>query len=91
MSYYNTTKEIDTAKPEKKAKRQEKKVLFLFKEHQKLSCSQVFNLYNCKDTPLTSIRRAVTVLSNFNMIVKTKEKIKGFYGRNECVYEFQNK
>ena len=87
MGYYNTTNEKETATLRKKTKKQEKRILILFKEHKKLSCSQVFKLYGCKDTPITSIRRAVTVLYNKNKVVKTKDRVVGFYGRNEYVYE----
>ena len=78
-----TAKELTKIKRE----RQEKRILKLFREHKKLSCSQVFKLYNCKDTPITSIRRAVTNLSYNYKVVKTNETVIGFYGKNERIYK----
>jgi hypothetical protein len=40
-----------------------------------------------KDTPLTSIRRAITNLTNRGLLSKTDTKVMGKYGRMESMWE----
>ncbi len=89
MNYYNTTNKQseDLKESIKKAKSQRKKVLLFYKEFKELSASDVLKLYPCKNTPLTSIRRAITNLSNEGKIYKTKQKKIGFYKEPEHIYK----
>jgi hypothetical protein len=89
MNYYNTTnlKGQNLKNQKKKAETQNKKILNLFIKHKKLSCSEVYKLYDCINTPLTSIRRGVTVLYNNGKVVKTINKNNGLYGRKEYIYK----
>lgn len=55
-----------------------------------LSPSQVLAYYpnppGALMPPLTSIRRAITTLTQAGALVKTEVKRKGVYGRSECVW-----
>lgn len=51
-----------------------------------LSPSQVQALWPGTKPPLTSIRRAITTLTQAGALVKTKTKRKGVYGRSEFVW-----
>ena len=70
-----------------KAKKQEIRVLELFKKCPKLSPSEVYNDYPIQRTPLTSIRRAISNLKNQGILQKLKEKKDGLYGRPEYYYQ----
>ena len=41
--------------------------------------------------PITSIRRAMTNLTDDGMIVKTQETVKGVYGKNEHLWSLPEK
>jgi len=87
--YYNTTNEVgeDLIFYELKATKQKDAVLELFQIHKKLSPSQCLRKYQIKTgkvkTPITSIRRAITDLTNEGSLCETPEKMYGEYGRNE--------
>lgn len=85
--YHNTTQQPKNFVVEetKKAISQEEKVLELFKVHKKLSASQVFN--NFYNTPITSIRRAISNLSFENKLQKLHETKIGLYGKPEHFYK----
>lgn len=93
-SYHNTTTEPMqlTIYYETKAKDQEDGCLYYFGMYNTLSPSQ---LYNClinggrihKETPLTSIRRAITNLTTRGLLRKTDTKVMGKYGRMESLWE----
>ncbi len=51
--------------------------------------SQAHRLYPDNGTPLTSIRRAITVLTNKGLLQKTDEQISGVYGKPEYVWKYK--
>ena len=90
--YYNTTYEKGTplVSFEQKAESQTLIVQELFKAHRRLSASRCYVMYCTRtkgNTPITSIRRAITNLANEGTLQKTNKKQKGIYGRMEHVYE----
>ena len=87
--FFNTTHEVrgNLKKFEAKTQTQEQKILDIFRKSTKgLTCSEVFKIYPEKNTPLTSIRRAVSNLKDDRKLVKTMLKRPGIYGRNEFVF-----
>ena len=89
MSYYNTIEEVGSALTEsnKKTRKQEELIFDLFvKRNQPLSPSMVLTEsgLNC---PITSIRRAITDLTNLGKIVKTNRQVRGMYGKAEHLWE----
>ena len=89
MAFYQTINQVGSALKEsnKKVKRQEDLIYSLFvKCNQPLSPSMVFSQsgMNC---PITSIRRAITDLTNSGRIVKTDRQVKGMYGKAEHLWE----
>lgn len=89
MAFYQTIDQVGSALKEsnKKAKRQEDLIYSLFvQSNQPLSPSMVLSQsgMNC---PITSIRRAMTDLTNSGRIVKTDRQIKGMYGKAEHLWE----
>lgn len=92
QSYFNTTNERGSQLEQsiEKAERQEDIVLELFKKHIVMSPSQVHHFFD-DSTPLTSIRRAITVLTDKSILVKTDQMIRGVYGKNEHCYKLAAK
>ena len=89
MTFYQTIDQVGSALKEsnKKVKRQEDLIYSLFvKCNQPLSPSMVLSQsgLNC---PITSIRRAITDLTNSGRIVKTDRQVKGMYGKAEHLWE----
>jgi len=89
MSYYNTIEEVGTALTEskKKTRKQEDLIYSLFqKRNEPLSPSMVLSQsgLNC---PITSIRRAMTDLTNSGHIVKTNRQVRGMYNKPEHLWE----
>lgn len=86
-AFYNTTKEVNPQLElfNEKASTQEKKVLSLMNQKKKASPSELLEYF--ENTPITSIRRALTNLSNKGKLIKTDEKKIGIFGRNEYVWE----
>jgi len=89
MPFFNTIDEVGNALAEsnKKTNRQEDLIYSLFVQcNQPLSPSMVLNQsgLNC---PITSIRRAMTGLTNLGKIVKTDRQVKGIYGKAEHLWE----
>lgn len=87
QSHFNTTKESGNQLNifNETAKNQEVQILELMKVYKKLSPSDVQKYFN--NYPLTSVRRALTNLSNQGKLIKTDEKKVGIYGRNEYIWE----
>ena len=88
MTFYNTVNEDfnELAKSQAKAKTQEEKIINCFKHYEKsLSPSMVLSItrLNC---PITSIRRAMTNLSNDGKLEKTKNFVIGNYGKKEHLW-----
>lgn len=90
QAFYNTTNQTGRmlAESEKKAFTQQSEVHYIFmRSVTGLTASEVFKRYPKRNTPLTSIRRAITNLANDKFLVKTKQKRQGMYGKPEYVYE----
>lgn len=93
MSFYNTNKENleEFADSSRKAKRQEIVIYDLFLLfNEPLSPSMVCKALDGK-WPITSIRRAMTNLTDDGMIIKTQETVKGVYGKNEHLWSLPEK
>lgn len=91
MTYYNTTnvEGEELRDYQIKADSQEKKILILFKKNKRATASQIWKEYGMNNAPLTSVRRAITNLTNKGLLLKTDSKFDGFYGRPECFYELK--
>ena len=90
--FYNTTNESGEQLElfTKKASTQEEKIMIIFKEHYQLTAHQCYELYLLKheiNTPLTSIRRAMTNLASKGKLEMTEKKIEGAYGRDNYIYK----
>jgi len=69
-----------------KCKTQESKIIKCFHYYEtSLSPSMVLNMTKLR-CPLTSIRRAMTNLSNEGKLVKTDKQVKGLYGKREHLW-----
>ena len=93
MSFYNTNKESveEALASSAKATKQETVIYDLFLLCNKpLSPSMVHKALNEK-WPITSIRRAMTNLTDDGTIVKTQETVKGVYGKNEHLWSLPEK
>jgi predicted HTH transcriptional regulator len=86
MSYFNTTNENGKQLEifNESAKNQEEQILNLMKLYKKLSPSDVNKYFT--NYPLTSVRRALTNLSNQGKLIKTDEKKIGIYRRMEYIW-----
>ena len=87
MSYYNTThlEGSELVEAWKQATNQEAKVLVLFRAHpaKYFSAPEVANkVFPNQSVPLTSVRRAITDLTNAGCLVRTDSKVPGLYGKD---------
>lgn len=91
-SYFNTTNESGKVLDQRisKAENQETIIHELYKKHVFLSPSQVYEYFD-PSTPITSIRRAITVLTDKKILVKTENYVQGGYGKREHVYKLIQK
>lgn len=93
MTHFNTTNEAgaELGKLEKRANKQEDWIMKLFHKfpYEQFSPSYVHETYvACNhDVPITSIRRAMTVLTQKGLLRKTEKKQQGPYGNNEHLWE----
>ena len=88
MTFYNTISESQRLQNvyHSQTVTQEWKIMKCFEKYQKpLSPSMVLSLaeLNC---PITSIRRAMTNLSNEGKLIKTDVKMEGMYGKQEHLW-----
>jgi hypothetical protein len=91
MSYYNTTNEkgFDLQKSHEKARNQEEIIYSFFLTYGKpLSPSQVLKKLNL-ECPITSVRRALTNLTNEDKIIKTDVQVVGLYGKKEHLWRLK--
>ena len=95
--YHDTTNisEELLARYEGKAAKQDEIVLSILKSNwpASLSPTQVHALYKAMghpDCPITSIRRAMSNLTNANLIHKTSVTVDGPYGRAEHTWKYIN-
>ena len=89
MPFYETIDQVGSALTEsnKKTRKQEDLIYSLFvKRNEPLSPSMVLSQsgLNC---PITSIRRAMTDLTNSGHIVKTDRQVRGMYNKPEHLWE----
>ena len=90
--YYNTTNETGETLDQlwQKCENQQQFVYELFCLQKAMTASEAWKLYPDDieyQTPLTSIRRAITDLMNEGKLVKTEIKKTGIYGKPEYVYK----
>lgn len=93
-SYHNTTESLgqELDKYEAKAKNQDEKILqFMKTGGRPITPSAAWNWIFKGAVPLTSVRRAITNLTNDGHLVKTEAQVKGPYGRNEFVWRLADK
>ena len=92
-NFYNTTKEsggiLETFKS--KASAQDDIILSLFNKNPKrlFSPYDVWKLKFTENTPLTSIRRSITNLTNRGILIKTDQKVQGNYGRPTYLWQLK--
>lgn len=85
--FYNTNKESldEFLESSKQAVKQETVIFKIMQRGQPMSPSMVYEFLDQK-WPITSIRRAMTNLTDDGKIVKTQETVKGSYGKNEHLW-----
>ena len=90
-TYFNTTHEsgVELKRSRKSCGDQEVVIAEMFRNHGRLSPSQAHRLYPDNGTPLTSIRRAITVLTNKGLLQKTDEQVRGVYGKPEYIWKYK--
>lgn len=72
-----------------KAYNQDEKMRKLFQKYKALSPSQAHNAIGVDECPLTSVRRAISNLTDDGFLIKTQIQVIGAYGRNECVWKLK--
>ena len=94
--YYNTTNLTgkDLKEANQKAFNQEEAIMDIFADRNgiKLTPSDVWTIYcrEFKEAPLTSIRRAITGLTNKGSLVKTEYMRRGLYGKLEHCWKLNS-
>ena len=89
MTFFNTIEETGQSlvQSTKKAKNQQDIIYSYFVQtNRPLSPSMVLNELNL-NCPITSIRRAITNLTDAGKIIKTDQYVKGNYGKLEHLWE----
>ena len=93
--YHNTT---ESTQPElnqyrEKAQSQEDKILDWFKTYEQTAGpTKIMNcVFSYGSTPITSVRRAMTNLTDSGDLVKTDKQVKGPYGRPEFIWKLADK
>jgi len=94
QSYFNTTKlSGDKLKANKKKSRNQDDVildLFRSKKDVLMTPGYVHKTLFDESTPLTSIRRSITNLTNSGYLEKTNQTKEGVYGRDEFCWKYKN-
>ena len=88
-SYHNTNGEASPVleRSERKASRQEDVILQLFKRGGEYTPDEVWQkLYAGTMVPITSVRRAITNLTNLGQLEKTDKQRVGMYGKQVYVW-----
>lgn len=85
--FYNTIylKQTELEKEIKNAKNQEEKIMVIFKQKKELTPSEVWE--HLMEYPLTSIRRAMTNLTEQGRLTKTSIQKIGYYGKPNYVWK----
>ena len=86
MTYYNTTELAgdELKKAWSDAETQELKILVLFREHPRVTFTPfevMRHVFPDGRTPITSVRRAITNLTDSGALVKTPHQREGEYGK----------
>jgi len=93
--YHNTTESTgsELLEYEDKALRQEKRILAFLKldSNRAITPSTACRWIFKDSVPITSVRRALTNLTNSGEIVKTNVQTRGPYGRPEFIWELADK
>ena len=92
MVYYNTNAEEGSVleASEKQADSQEDTILKYFQAHPTcLYSPSWFQKVLMPQTPITSIRRAITNLANAGHLVKTSYMVKGLYHKKEHAWQLK--
>ena len=89
--FYNTIKfgKIKLEKEISNAKNQEEKILLIFNKKKELTPSEVWEYL--MEYPLTSIRRAMTNLTDQGRLIKTSTQKIGYYGKPNYVWKLKTK
>ena len=90
MSFYNTTNATnpDLAEYRQKAENQNDVIMHLFESGLNYTPSEV-NRLALPNAPITSVRRAITNLTDDGRLFKTVHKRNGIYGRQEYVWQIK--
>lgn len=89
--YHNTNSEqgLVLERSQIRADTQEDQILQLFKRGGEYTPDQVWQrLYMRSMTPITSVRRAITNLTNLGYLEKTDKQRKGMYGKQVYVWRY---
>ena len=92
-SFHNTTMEFGNTLIDytEKAISQQEEVLSFFKKNQnKYFTPFQINKLVLPTAPITSVRRAITNLTNSNYLIKTSSKKLGEYGRDNYLWTFNS-
>ena len=91
--HFNTTHESGEMLKKYAAKEgnQNAKVLAIITQHYPsgATASNILRMFH-DNTPITSIRRALSTLYDAGILDKTSERREGLYGRPECVYKLRD-
>ena len=91
--YYNTTNEKgeDLRQLMNKAMNQQDRIVEFFKANQgqQFTPPEVLNELFPLNTPLTSVRRAITDATNKDLLTQTSVKKKGDYGRDNYCWTYK--
>ena len=87
--FYNTIylKQTELEKEIKNAKNQEEKIMVIFQQKKELTPSEVWEYL--MEYPLTSIRRAMTNLTDQGRLTKTSIQKIGYYGKPNYVWQIK--
>lgn len=91
MTYYNTNKESGETLKESQVKAfsQEHVILsYIKKQNGKVTSPSLLSMF-FDSWPMTSIRRALTNLTNKGYLIKTDQMVDGVYGKKEHVWKLK--
>ena len=91
--FYNTIKlsgsDLQSARTNCKSQEDFIKWLFTNEPSLKITPSQLLNLFDNR-VPITSVRRALTNLTNENFLEKTNNMMEGIYGKPEHIWQIKS-
>jgi len=88
-SYHNTTNQDDdfVLVEEFKARTQEDIILNIFNVFPRMTASEIHQMFDDINIPLTSIRRGMSNLKKRGVLIKTEDTKVGIYGKPEYIYK----